>query len=483
MNVQDGFAAPSQATPSVAASKLAVLRAAAQAEPYPSVAVRRDRLQRAAAALIKHEPRILQALDADFGGRPAALSLMAEVVAPVNALKHAIKHVGRWMRPEKRPAMFPLGLVGGRAWVQYQPLGVIGIMVPWNVPMGIGFTGLAGALAAGNRVLMKPSELAPHAAELMAEIVAATFDSSEVAVVTGGLDVAQDFSSLPFDHLLYTGGPGVARMVMAAAARHLVPVTLELGGKSPAIVAQGADLAYAATKVVCGKFGNAGQVCMGVDFALVHRSELQPFVRQLRVAFDRHFPNAVNNPDFTNVHLHKRREVLVRLLDEARAEGAQIEVLGGGSLAEALNDAKRFPPALVIDPPEHCDISRDEIFGPLLPVMAYDTLDDAIARINRLTRPLALYLLGGDAAMKQHVLAHTHSGGVTFDDVMLHPMMQDLPFGGVGESGMGRYLGFDGFRTFSNQRGVFQRPWIDISRFWAPPYTPALMQRLRRMLG
>jgi coniferyl-aldehyde dehydrogenase len=317
----------------------------------------------------------------------------------------------------------------------------------------------------------------------MAEIVAATFDPSEVAVVTGGLDVAQEFSALPFDHLLYTGGPGVARMVMAAAARNLVPVTLELGGKSPAIVAQGADLAYAATKVVCGKFGNAGQVCMGVDFALVHRSELQPFVQQLRVAFDRHFPNAVTNPDFTNVHLHKRREVLMRLLGEARTEGAQIEVLGGGSLAEALNDAKRFPPALVIDPPEHCAISREEIFGPLLPLMAYDTLDDAIARINRLTRPLALYLLGGDAAAKQHVLAHTHSGGVTFDDVMLHPMMQDLPFGGVGESGMGRYLGFDGFKTFSNQRGVFQRPWLDISRFWAPPYTPALMQRLRRMLG
>lgn len=461
---------------------LAVMREAAGREPYPDLATRRDRLQAAIAMILRNEQRIVDALEADFGGRPHALSLMAEVVAPVNSLRHAHKHVAHWMRPEKRPSMFPFGLIGGRGWVHHQPLGVIGIVVPWNVPMGIGFTGLAGALAAGNRVMMKPSELAPNAAELMADMVAQTFDASEVAVVTGGIDVARQFSELPFDHLLYTGGPGVARSVMAAAARNLVPVTLELGGKSPAIVAPGADLAYAAGKVVTGKFGNAGQVCMGVDFAMVQRAALPDFVRQLREAMQRQFPDALSNPDFTNVHLARQRERLLRWLAEAEQGGARLEMLGGATRS-ALTAEGKFPPVLVVQPPPACALSREEIFGPVLPVFAYDSLDDAIAQVNALSRPLALYFIGGSSADKRRILERTHSGGVTFDDVMLHPMMQDLPFGGVGESGMGRYLGRDGFKAFSNQRGVYQRPWVDVSRFWAPPYTPQLLRRLRKMAG
>ncbi|HEX5805054.1 MAG TPA: aldehyde dehydrogenase family protein [Macromonas sp.] len=480
MNVPDSHA--HTAMDAKIGSKLAVLREASRREPYPSLAVRRDRLQRGIAAILANEKRIVAAMNADFGVRPEALTMMAEVVAPVNSMRHAIKNLARWMKPEKRPAMFPLGVVGGRAWVHHQPLGVIGIMVPWNVPLGIGFTGLAGALAAGNRALLKPSELAPHAAEIMAEIVQSAYDASEVEVCQGGLEVAREFAEQPFDHLLYTGGPGVARSVMASAAKNLVPVTLELGGKSPCIVAQGSDLAYAASKVVMGKFGNAGQVCMGVDYAMVHRNDLPGFLEEVRKTFARCFPNAMHNPDYTNIHLLRRRETILRMVLEAQAAGAQIELLAG-DMAACTDESRRFPPMLAIEPPEQCKLGNEEIFGPILPVVTYGTLDEAIARINRQTRPLALYFLGGDAAAKHQLLEQTHSGGVTFDDVMLHPMMQDLPFGGVGESGMGRYLGYDGFKTFSNQRGVFQRPWFDISRYWAPPYTPALVNRLRRIAG
>lgn len=473
-------AAPASRVPSPADS-LEVLRTAAKREPYPSLEVRRDRLQRAIDVLLVNEKRIVEALDADFGGRPEALSLLADVMAPVNSLRHAHKNVARWMRPEKRKSMFPLGLIGGRARVYHQPLGVIGIVVPWNVPVGIGFTGLAGALAAGNRALIKPSELAPRSADLIAEMVASAFDASEVAVVTGDVEVARQFTELPFDHLLFTGGPGTARIVMAAAARNLVPVTLELGGKSPAIVAKGSDLAYAASKIVVGKLGNAGQVCMGVDYAMVHRSEVAAFAEEVRRAIGRHFPNAISNPDFASVLLERQRHRLAGMVEEARAGGARVEIVGGMSV-DALKGADRFPPVLVLDPPSDSALMRDEIFGPILPILAYDSIEHAADLINSNTRPLALYFIGGSAAEKEYLLQNTHSGGVTFGDVMLHPMMQDLPFGGVGESGMGRYLGFDGFKSFSNQRGVFERPWIDISRFFAPPYTPGLVKKLRRAI-
>ncbi|RJG08262.1 aldehyde dehydrogenase family protein [Massilia cavernae] len=465
----------------LAAEKLALLRSAAQREPYSSLAVRRDRLGRAIDALIKNEKRIVQAMDADFGGRPEALTLLADVMAPLTALRHAHKNVARWMRPEKRKALFPMGLIGGRARVHHQPLGVIGIVSPWNVPVGIGFSGLAGALAAGNRAMIKPSELAPKTADLIAEMLGSAFGADEVAVLVGGVDVARAFTELPFDHLLFTGGPGTARVVMAAAARNLVPVTLELGGKSPAIVARGSDLAYAAGKIVCGKLGNAGQVCMGVDYVLVHRSDAAGFTQAVRAAIDKHYPNLANNPDYANVHLPRQRDRLARLVEEAKAGGARVEVIGGMPVS-ALRNANRFPPVLVFNPPAGSALLTEEVFGPVLPIVSYDSIEHAAALINVQTRPLALYYIGGSAADKDYLLKHTHSGGVTFGDVMLHPMMQDLPFGGVGESGMGRYLGYDGFKAFSNQRGVFERPWIDISRYFAPPYTPGLLKMMRRAI-
>jgi coniferyl-aldehyde dehydrogenase len=463
------------------AGLLAGLRTAAAAEPYPGLAVRQDRLRRAIDVLIQHEQRIVDALDADFGGRPEALTLLTDVMAPVRSLRHALKHVKGWMRPERRRPEFPMGWLGATARVHHQPLGVVGVLAPWNAPVALAFSPLASALAAGNRVLMKPSELVPLTATLIAQMVAAAFDADEVACVTGGVDVAREFTELPLDHLVFTGGAGTARHVMAAAARHLVPVTLELGGKSPAIVAQGSDLAYAAGKIVFGKLANAGQVCMAPDFALVQRGDVAAFTQAVRAAIDRCYPNVAANADFTRVHLPRQRERLLRMVEQAQAGGARIEVVGGLPVS-ALASAHRFPPVLVIDPPEDCALMREEIFGPVLPIASYDTLDDAIARVNRQSRPLALYFLGGTAAQKAQVLQRTWSGGVTFDDVMLHPFMQDLPFGGIGDSGMGRYLGYDGFKALSNARGVVQRPWIDVSRYLAPPFTPGIAKALRRAI-
>jgi coniferyl-aldehyde dehydrogenase len=330
-------------------------------------------------------------------------------------------------------------------------------------------------------VLMKPSELVPQTADLIAEMVASAFDETEVAAVTGGLEVARGFSALPFDHLVFTGSAGTARVVMATAAQNLVPVTLELGGKSPAIVASGADVAYAASKIVFGKFANAGQVCMAPDFVLVHRVQKDAFAAAVRVEIKKQYPQGTASPDFTRVHLPKQRERLARLVAEAKAGGASVEALSGDGI-EALADCEIFPPVLVIDPPLDSELMRDEVFGPVLAIFAYDTLEEAVALVNRLSRPLALYFIGGSRAQKDYLLLNTYSGGVTFDDVMLHPFMQDLPFGGVGESGMGRYLSYDGFKALSNQRGVVQRPWIDVTRFIAPPFTPAIVRMMRRAI-
>jgi len=461
--------------------KLARLRDAAIAEPYPEVAVRRDRIRRAIDQLIRNEQRILDALMADFGNRPEALNLLTDVMSPIRSLKDALRNVQRWMRPEKRRPEFPMGLIGARTYIFDQPLGVVGIVSPWNAPVALAFTPLAGVLAAGNRAMIKPSELVPNVSDLIAEMIASAFDESEVAVALGGVDVARAFTALPFDHLVFTGGAGTARAVMKAAAEHLVPVTLELGGKSPTIIAPGADLAYAANKILTGKFANAGQVCMAPDFALVQREALPGLLAQLRATAQRMYPAFERSPDFTRVHLPRQRERLAAMVEEAQRRGATVEILSGGSVAE-LARRDPFPPVLVVNAPLDTAVMRDEVFGPVLPVFAYDTLPDALAMLRGLSRPLALYLLGANAADRDYVLKHSHAGGMTFDDVMLHPFMQDLPFGGVGESGMGRYLGHDGFKAFSNRKGVAHRPWFDVTRFIAPPFKPSLSRALRRAI-
>ncbi len=461
-------------------ARLAVQRAAVEQEPYPELKVRRDRLQRALDAVLSNEKRIVEATQADFGQRPELSTLLADLLYPVSALRHALKHVERWMRPEKRKADFPFNVLGARASVFYQPLGVVGIMAPWNLPFGLGYAPLAGVLAAGNRAMIKPSELTPHTSAVMAQITEAAFAPSEVTVVEGAVDVASRFSSLPFDHLIFTGSAPVARHVMRAAADNLTPLTLELGGKAPVIIARGADLETAVTKVVNFKMGNAGQACMGIDHVRVHHSDLEAFVAALKNRMARYFPDYASNPDVCHVFLQSQRQRLAGLVEDAAQRGARIELIGADSTGQLASEPM-FPMVLVIDPPLDAGVMREEIFGPVLPVVAYDTLEEVASQVRAGQRPLALYFLGGNKEQQEYILRNTWAGGVTFDDIMLHALTQDLPFGGVGESGMGRYGGHAGFKTFSNAKSVAHPPRINIMKM-EPPYTAKMVSTIRGLL-
>jgi coniferyl-aldehyde dehydrogenase len=455
-------------------------RAAVAREPYPSAAIRKDRIRRALDATISNQQAIIDATAADFGKRPELTTIAADLLYPVGHLKHALKHVEQWMQVERRKADFPFNLLGAKARVFYQPLGTVGIMAPWNLPFALGYAPLAGVLAAGNRALIKPSELTPQTSALMAQITAATFDPEEVSVIEGGVDVAGRFAALPFDHLIFTGGAPIARHVLHAAADNLTPVTLELGGKGPVVLAPGADVAKLAGKIVSVKLANAGQACIGLDHVWVQRSRLETFVAAVRDKFAQYFPDYRNNPDLAHVFLAKQRTRLAGVVDDAAARGVRIEVLGGESTA-GLADEPSFPFVLLIDPPKDSAAMRQEMFGPVLPIIPYDTLEEVAAHISTGERPLALYVFGATRGEQRFMLENTWSGGMTFDDTMLHALMQDLPFGGVGHSGMGRYGGFAGFRTFSNARSVAWAPKVDLMAM-EPPYTAKMIGTMRSLL-
>jgi coniferyl-aldehyde dehydrogenase len=434
----------------------------------PSASVRIDRLDRAIGLLVDHAGEIAEALREDFGHRSVQGSLITDVVGAIEPLKHAKKHVRRWMRRDARsvsPAA--LALLGARAWVDYQPKGVVGLISPWNFPFNLTFSPLAGILAAGNRAMIKPSEFTPQCSALMRKMIASAFDENELAVVTGGSDVGERFSALPFDHLLFTGATSVAKHVMRAAAENLVPVTLELGGKSPAIIGRDADLDLAAKRLMFGKTLNAGQVCIAPDYALVPRDRVEAFVDALQRAVTGMFPTVDGNPDYTAIINARHHERLLGYLDDAEAKGAVLRSLG--PVGETIGD-RRIAPTIVLGANDTMSVMQDEIFGPILPLVPYDGIDAAIAHINAHARPLSLYYFGNDHAEQENVLAHTVVGGVTLNDTILHLTMDDLPFGGIGPSGMGAYHGVDGFRTFSHARSVYKQSRFDISAMLRPPY-------------
>ncbi|MBT2375339.1 coniferyl aldehyde dehydrogenase [Pseudomonas fluorescens] len=434
----------------------------------PDAALRIDRLDRAIRLLVEHAPEIAWTLREDFGHRSFEATLVTDVAASIDQLKYAKRQVHRWMRRERRrvsPAA--LALLGARAWVDYQPKGVVGLISTWNFPFNVTFAPLAGMLAAGNRVMIKPSEFAPRSSELLHRIVAEAFDESEIAVITGGPDVGCAFSALPFDHMLFTGGASTARHVMRAASEHLVPVTLELGGKSPAIIGREANLDLAATRIIFGKTLNAGQVCVAPDYALVPKDRVGAFVDALARATKRMFPSLQDNDDYTSIindHHHAR---LLELLDDARDKGATLRWLHADH--KAL-DGRRIAPVVILDADDGMAVMQDEIFGPLLPVLPYDGIEDAIARVNAQGRPLALYYFGENREEQERVLSRIVAGGVTINDTLMHLAMCDLPFGGIGPSGMGAYHGFDGFRTFSHARGAYRQACLDVGRLLRPPY-------------
>ncbi|GLC28443.1 coniferyl aldehyde dehydrogenase [Roseisolibacter agri] len=432
-------------------------------------------------ALREHQDALVDAVSEDFGGRAAEETLLLELFPLLAEIAHARRHLKRWMRPRTvRPAWY---LLPGRARVVWQPLGVVGVMSAWNYQLLLSLSPLVGALAAGNHVIVKPSEVTPRTADLIARIVAERFPREYVAGVTGDADVAAAFSALPFDHLIFTGSTRVGKLVMRAASEHLVPVTLELGGKSPVILHRDAPLARAADRIVTGKLYNAGQTCVAPDYALVPRDRVDAFVQEVRRASAARYPRLVATRDYTRIVTRRHWERLQALVDDARARGARVQTVDPAS--EAFTPENRvFPPTLVLDASDAMSVMQEEIFGPVLPVVPYDTLDDAIAYVNARPRPLALYYFDDDRRRIDDVLARTTSGTVAVNDVVVQLGVNDLPFGGVGPSGMGQYHGFDGFQTFSKKKGVFLQSRFGGAGLLAPPYTGrtrALIRRLLRM--
>jgi coniferyl-aldehyde dehydrogenase len=446
-------------------------RAAFRREGPVSAQVRRDRLQRAITLLVDHQAQICAAADSDFGRRSAMLTRFMDLLPAVLALKYARRHVRGWMRPQRPRLALPVGLPGARARIIHQPLGVVGVISPWNFPITLSFGPLAGILAAGNRCLIKPSESTPAVSALMQQLFRQYFHPEEIAVVTGGAEVAEEFSRLPFDHLLFTGSGAVGRRVMAAAAANLVPVTLELGGKSPVLLGRSANIAQAVDRILLHKLANAGQVCIAPDYVCLPGESVGQFVQLARAWAQRAYPALPDNPDYCSMISDRHAQRMRTLLDDASAKGATVIPLAAeGSTGGAAS--RLICPALILGATDDMLVMQEEIFGPLLPVLGYGQIEESIAAINSRPHPLALYYFGSDQMELREVLARTNSGAVTVNDVTLHFLAQELPFGGVGASGMGAYHGEHGFRRFSHARAVLYQSRLNFATLAGlrPPY-------------
>jgi len=463
--------APLEPVPRTAIDELARLHAlqrdAFARERYPSLAIRRDRLRRLLDLTRRHERAIVDAIGADFGSRSSHETRLAELLIVANGIRDALRDVKRWMKP--RRVATPLALAPGRGEILAQPLGVVGIIAPWNYPFQLAMVPATGALAAGNRVLIKPSEITPRTAALLHELIASAFAEDEMAVVTGGADMGRAFAATKFDHLFFTGSTQVGRKVAQAAAAQLVPVTLELGGKSPALFAADADLDIAVPRFVAGKLFNAGQTCIAPDYALVPSTLRDTFIERVRATIGQFYPTIAGNPDYTAIVNDAHYARLRALVEDARTRGAT--VLEVNPRAETLDPSlRKLAPTLIVGVDDAMSVMQEEIFGPLLPVETYDSIDDAIARIAARPSPLAFYYFGRDAAQRDRVMRETLAGGVTVNDTLWHFGHEDLPFGGVGDSGIGAYHGERSFLTFSNQKSIFLQPRYAPARLLWPPY-------------
>ncbi|WP_298428309.1 coniferyl aldehyde dehydrogenase [Rhodoblastus sp.] len=470
----------SAAAPESLAEILKRQRHAFAAEGAPTVEQRRADITRLRDALKRQAHAISGAISADFGGRARHETLLAEVWPVHAAARHALKHLPRWMKPKRVPV--GLEFRPSRAEILVQPLGVIGIIAPWNYPVNLALAPLVAALAAGNRVMLKPSELTPRTSALLAKMLGALFPEEKVAVVQGDAEVGAAFAGLPFDHLFFTGSTAVGRKVMLAAAQNLTPVTLELGGKSPCVIGPDAKMPEAALRIANGKLFNAGQTCIAPDYVLVPRERLEDFVTAYSAAVRKLYPNLRRNADYTAILNDRHYARLAEALAEAREAGARIVSIDPATEGEMAAEHK-LAPTLVIEPDDRLTVMREEIFGPILPVKAYDKLDEAIEFIASRPRPLALYYFGVLTEHRERVLAGTHSGGVTVNDALTHFVIEDLPFGGVGPSGLGAYHGETGFQTFSHRRAVYHQGPIDPKIFLRPPYSrlfPAIFRFLMR---
>ncbi|MGH8804564.1 MAG: coniferyl aldehyde dehydrogenase [Polaromonas sp.] len=444
---------------------------ASRAQVEVPLALRRDRLLRIRALLEEHSSALAQAVNADFGVRSPQLTEIADLFVLRTLLSSTLKSLPKWMKPVK--VRTPLYLQPSHAFLQRQPLGVVGVVSPWNYPVQLSLGPVITALAAGNRVMLKPSELTPQTSALLAELIGQAFAPDELCVVQGdGEDPAKfaaEFASLPFDHLFFTGSTAVGRKVAEAAAANLTPTTLELGGKSPCIIDASCELENAALKIAHGKLLNAGQTCIAPDYVLLPKGQEAAFGEAFARAVAQLFPAIEGNPDYAAIISPRHHERLQALLAQAEGEGARLQVIDPDA-ATATGTSRQMAPVLVFGAPASSKLLSEEIFGPILPVLPYDTLDQAIEHINARPRPLALYWFGTDTAARDQVLARTVSGGVTVNDTLMHIAHENLPFGGVGESGWGAYHGEAGFLRLTQQKPVLvQSRWARGDLFY-PPY-------------
>jgi len=444
-----------------------------------------DRLQRGADVLIKYNAKLVDALNTDFTCRPREVTLLTDIGAGIAPMKHAIKHVRKWMKPEKRPTMFPFNILGGRSRIEYQPLGVVGVIAPWNFPVNMVFAPLAGVLAAGNRAMIKPSEFTPATAELLVEMIQEAYDDKEVAIFNGGAEVGQAFSALPFDHMIFTGATSIARHILAAASRNLVPVTLELGGKSPVVISRGADLEKSIGRIMLGKTLNAGQICLAPDYLMVPEEKLQDVIEAAKKAVTNMYPSILDNPSYTSVINERHFSRLNDYLAEAQERGQTILPINpAGEDFSSQQGTLKIPPTLVPQPADDLKMMEEELFGPLLPIRTYSNFEETIDYINSKPRPLAAYYFGEDAAEENALVSRTTSGGVCVNDVVMHVAQEELPFGGVGPSGMGAYHGQKGFQTFSHAKSVYRQSNFNIGKLGGmlPHYSEATENTIKMQL-
>jgi coniferyl-aldehyde dehydrogenase len=445
----------------------------------PDLTRRRETLKRLAHAVKASAEELVDAVRADFGHRSRHETLMADIFPVIAAARHARLHLWRWMRT--RHVWSGLELAPSRARIHPQPLGVIGVVSPWNYPINLALAPLVAALAAGNRVMIKPSELTPRTSETLKEMLGGLFPEEEVAVVQGGAEVGAAFCRLPFDHLLFTGSTQVGRKVLAATADNLTPATLELGGKSPCVIAPGANLVEAAAAIASGKMMNAGQTCIAPDYVLLPAADKQTFIQNFVEAVKKTYPTLSGNADYTAIISDTHYTRLARMIDDARRAGASIVTIDPANENPPPRERK-LAPTLIVDPPETASVMQEEIFGPVLPVLGVEDFDAALDYVNARPRPLALYYFGPEDQNLQKLLARTHAGGVTVNETMSHFIAENLPFGGIGPSGVGAYHGEAGFRAFSHAKPVLLQSRLNSRILLRPPYGKVAEALLRFML-
>ncbi|GBQ26187.1 aldehyde dehydrogenase [Acetobacter estunensis NRIC 0472] len=439
-------------------------RAACLRAGPPDLKQRRTDLRRLKAEILKRRIEIVRALKTDFGQRSERESAIVELIPLVQSINYMIRHVGQWMKPERRHVSTYFQF--GRAWVVRQPVGVVGIIAPWNYPVSLALVPLATAIAAGNRAMLKPSEFTPATSAVIGEIVQAVFPPEQISVVTGNGEMGAAFSALPFDHILFTGSTAVGKKVAEAAASNLTPVTLELGGKSPVVIEPGFSMQWVADRVAFGKLINAGQTCVAPDYVLIHEGDKDVFATAYQDAVKKLHPGGyAGSPDYTAILNQHHYERLSGLIDNAETQGARVIRLGNDSTADHV-----LAPVLLLDVTPQMAVMEEEIFGPVLPVLTYRTLDEAIAFINARPRPLALYYFGDNRIERDRLLKRTVSGNVTINGTLMHYVQDDLPFGGVGESGIGAYHGKEGFMALTHPRGIYKQGRFNVATMLQPPF-------------